>query len=483
MSGVTIERFHLHGDTGHRDALLASLDSQAWPDEDSNRIVIIRQLEVRGYWWEIASKIATAAQDSSGRIIHGSCVDSQAAEAVYFEDALDLLESFIVAATTERLQQWHWDLVCDSRSVDQTLVELARTQVEKLPLLFARLQSRQQLLPAIKRLSVDSWQIIFNLLLEHLSLPLGNPVFPEAELDAFDDTRVAINANSAESAGQPNLWQPAQALLDQRCGHRTPLFYLCQVWVAQPHRIADIGYTVEAIKALYKPQDCNQQTDRSTGLHFHLQQPERGIPEKLIRHSGTASDGRTDVEHPGSGVRPDILSPINVADIQGNPNPADLQFSTSTGGFFYLINVLLQLRLVETIQRSQLHPWHWLYRLSGFLGPLDHPMVELVACQLGCETGELQELQPLASESELQLQLERYYGVDTVWQPELLELPAQVSVQGPAITMATDLSQVNTNLRLRGLDLDPGWQPWLGQVIRFEFGRYPEYARKSHLPD
>lgn len=70
MSGVTIERFHLHGDTGHRDALLASLDSQAWPDEDSNRIVIIRQLEVRGYWWEIASKIATAAQDSSGRIIH-----------------------------------------------------------------------------------------------------------------------------------------------------------------------------------------------------------------------------------------------------------------------------------------------------------------------------------------------------------------------------------------------------------------------------
>jgi hypothetical protein len=33
-----------------------------------------------------------------------------------------------------------------------------------------------------------------------------------------------------------------------------------------------------------------------------------------------------------------------------------------------------------------------------------------------------------------------------------------------------DLDDVDFDVRMAGLDLDPGWIPWLGVVVRFIYG-------------
>ena len=65
-----------------------------------------------------------------------------------------------------------------------------------------------------------------------------------------------------------------------------------------------------------------------------------------------------------------------------------------------------------------------------------------------------------------------------LWQPDWIYLPARAEVNQAYINIYLDNSSVNLQLRLAGLDVNPGWIPWLGRVIYFHYGHYPELTNR-----
>ena len=52
----------------------------------------------------------------------------------------------------------------------------------------------------------------------------------------------------------------------------------------------------------------------------------------------------------------------------------------------------------------------------------------------------------------------------------LVATPGRVSATDTHVDLWFDLRQSDVRVRRAGLDLDPGWVPWLGCVVRFHYG-------------
>ncbi|PKD38982.1 hypothetical protein CWO84_18220 [Methylomonas sp. Kb3] len=197
-------------------------------------------------------------------------------------------------------------------------------------------------------------------------------------------------------------------------------------------------------------------------------------------------------EHDGNYIRQSRQTPmaesLSLADssfpakalAQGSspePASADLEFAgfhTRQGGLLYLLNILnrpemrcLMLEHAETLPSG----WGWLYRLGQELQlQEDDALVDFIARQLGLDdSGELGRLPPLpAREQVLDLAL-RWYGKTGVWQPELLALTGQIHYSPSHIDLYAPMSAIRLPVRLAGLDINPGWLPWLGRVVGFHY--------------
>lgn len=77
------------------------------------------------------------------------------------------------------------------------------------------------------------------------------------------------------------------------------------------------------------------------------------------------------------------------------------------------------------------------------------------------------------SENKLAEVLEQKLQSMNLWRADWMYLPARAEVNQAYINIYLDNSSVNLQLRLSGLDVNPGWVPWLGRVIYFHYGNYP----------
>lgn len=149
------------------------------------------------------------------------------------------------------------------------------------------------------------------------------------------------------------------------------------------------------------------------------------------------------------------------------------QFRTAQGGLLYLLNFLNRPQvqmLMEANWRQLPGGWGWLYRLGQTL-QLDEndPIVRFLALSMGLAQHELAQLAPLPARERLLELAADWYGADDLWQPELLRLDASVHATPSHLDLYASLADVRLPLRLAGLDLNPGWLPWLGRVVRFHY--------------
>lgn len=72
--------------------------------------------------------------------------------------------------------------------------------------------------------------------------------------------------------------------------------------------------------------------------------------------------------------------------------------------------------------------------------------------------------------------IEALYRPDGPW-PLPLAQPARLWATATHLDFDLMATTVDLALRLAGLDLDPGWVPWLGRVVRFHYDRLPTYRR------
>lgn len=156
------------------------------------------------------------------------------------------------------------------------------------------------------------------------------------------------------------------------------------------------------------------------------------------------------------------------------PQPDFASVITRQGGLFYLLNVLNRREAQSLLGDYWEHlpnGWGWLYRLGQEL-QLDEgdPVVTLIAHQLGfASAAELDQLPPLPARADLLALAQRWYGRSGLWHNGLLQLQARVQVSPSHVDLYAGLNAVQLPVRLAGLDINPGWLPWLGKVVSFHY--------------
>jgi len=173
---------------------------------------------------------------------------------------------------------------------------------------------------------------------------------------------------------------------------------------------------------------------------------------------------------------PDAISPSRSLRIDAPAvrHPELDSFATSQAGLFRLLNVLNrpEARGLMDVHWQVLNSgWAWLYRLGQTLA-LDESdaITAFLATRLGFDNPEaLSTLAPLPARRDLLGLAARWYGPPGLWRPDLLALDARVHATPSHIDIHAPLAGVRLDVRVAGLDLDPGWLPWLGCVVRFHY--------------
>lgn len=189
--------------------------------------------------------------------------------------------------------------------------------------------------------------------------------------------------------------------------------------------------------------------------------------------------GRAGAETPGEARPSHPLNRIAIRTGSGTEalSPPAPEFQTEQGGAFYLLNFLDRpsLQSIMGDYREALPSgWLWLYRVAQLLALDDRdPLVPFLATQLGLDDWrDLDAQPPLPERERIEALARQWYGASGLWQPSLLRLPARIRFSASHLDMHTALSRTRLDVRLAGLDLNPGWLPWLGRVVQFHFEQH-----------
>jgi hypothetical protein len=177
-----------------------------------------------------------------------------------------------------------------------------------------------------------------------------------------------------------------------------------------------------------------------------------------------------------------VVAEPEGSDDADDPVPARVSGATRAGGLLYLLNLVEALELLERLPAER--PVRWsLHAVALLLAPVerDDPAA-LAFCGLPPDAEPPDERARPPREDETAL-LEAAAERLTARAAELLDpdadpdetltalvlRPAEIVADPGWIDVRLRLDDVTTELRRSGLDLDPGWLPWLGCVVRFVY--------------
>ena len=139
---------------------------------------------------------------------------------------------------------------------------------------------------------------------------------------------------------------------------------------------------------------------------------------------------------------------------------------------FYLLNFLNL-----PVARKQIpveHPgagWRCLFDLArAFDCTPSGALLDFIAteCLLPHPQELLQQTPIVAVDQLMRLGASRYG--DSIWQAQSWKLPARFVATNSHIDLYFRLDDARFDIRRTGLDMNPGWLPWLGRVVTFHYG-------------
>lgn len=204
----------------------------------------------------------------------------------------------------------------------------------------------------------------------------------------------------------------------------------------------------------------------------------------LHSSSGNKSSGRESlIEQADRSVKDDtedtpVSDPLSSFD---RDQDANRSFGSQFGGILYLLNFLNRQPVQAIIRkhwRSVPCVWTW---LSGALETFDDnsvlkndPLYDYIIqrthparTKAGTSSINTTCLSPELI-CELRQVSETLYPRH-LWNTELLSLSSDIGITQDRIVVRADLSEANINARLHGLDINPGWLPWFGYTVQFQF--------------
>lgn len=152
------------------------------------------------------------------------------------------------------------------------------------------------------------------------------------------------------------------------------------------------------------------------------------------------------------------------------------EIETEWGGVLFLINALQRLNIAGRLDETGSDApsgWRVLLDLAQALGlPEDEPIARFLTAQ------DLDTTVPPALLASLLIEIEALYRPNGPW-PLPLRQAGRLLATETHLDLDLATIEVDVELRLAGLDLDPGWVPWLGRVVAFRYDAIQAHYRRA----
>lgn len=492
--------------------LQTDLEQAPWPSTASDEFLFLRTIKVSGNRRKVAARAAEQARQLAKGAVDGWSLAAASAMGVRFRSRASLLACLIrdlLGGTG--LRPWYWRRWQDlwQGPTEQALVSLMVETPLVLPTVLAHLAvttawqpfwrrlggaGAEQLLAAVSQ--AGGW---YQTVQSARARPLAGidpyeqlvPASPRGKGLLPLDLSFLTTATPAVSIEDPRfmlgalltLWQQAPTVLGHVAGS-VQLRRLAWVIAGQPLALASHREVRPRSQALASaqllPPHLAGLVGAGEGAGPSLPVPVRAASpatEKKCRHDDLVGP------HPsvcGSIAVPQRTAKAAAAEADVRHEPFAHHFISGQGGLFYLLNFLAlravqgQLIASSPLPAPHLQPgagWRWLHGLASALGcPAQGELLAFLASASGCVDGaELIALPPLPQIDRL-LQLGAAHYGDEVWCPATWQTPARLVATASHVDLHFRLNDVRLPVRRLGLDINPGWLPWLGRVVTFHYG-------------
>lgn len=176
----------------------------------------------------------------------------------------------------------------------------------------------------------------------------------------------------------------------------------------------------------------------------------------------------------GPAVPPSVVADEVPATVDRGAAAVAIDAATAAGGLLFLVPLLTRLGLAAFLEEDAAPsdlPQRIFATLLRRLPIADEDPVWLLCGRLLAVDGEV------AGEADREAarwlgrcrrHLRRHVGIGLY---SLVCRPARVAITATHVDVCQAIDAVDLRLRRAGLDIDPGWVPWLGRVLRFHYGR------------
>ena len=489
-----------------------AMHTASLPVAESGRLWLVRSINLGNINPKnSAASIALTLEDQFRHLkmsaVHGSNSASDLATVVYFHDLVDAYCCFVLrlmepvpiqewfwrSALPQIFQQWQSTGQSIGQSIGQStgqsrsialklaLIHLIDTPAQVLALaeLLHRLQQANRLDPVLKILAPTDGET----LLEACGWSRVSP--DDQQLDPGNSSLISRSTTAislSPIATQTLLpWFTTWGINDARSQ------WLAAIWVLmdQPYLRSDMQLIQRIIPWIQQITRSNQQmlepiasidlTNRppapnSGGVRNHESQnlSDRkiegvSIVSKLVGHDSTALHSNTK----------SIASPFIKP--ESNLFPLLQTDRSQYAGFFSIIPLLNQLGFSHRCDRLSLDfPAHLLCQVAMRFGlPDEDPIRQTLSNQspngFFGHVDPLPEITPdiIAWIAAMRFWCRRYVGMTLA---EIIDRPGSFTLTRTHLDIFFHHDQADIRIRRSGLDLDPGWVPWLGRVVLFHYG-------------
>ncbi|WP_341644924.1 hypothetical protein [Thauera sp. SDU_THAU2] len=513
-----------------RAELPAVLARSRWPDAGDDAILVVRRVAVSGTLPELPARAAAAAAQITRRAADPWSPGADSADAVRFRDALDYRACLIrdlLAGTAARRWLWRHRAALPALRLADALAALLTEDALALPALLDHPGLRAAL-PALWRTldapaarvllqaigTATGWSAAIAAALDappggrrasrqsgpdrdasghpqpESSTPHSSTTNPAADVavrtppppspvspavagitDAPDGTR---QARAPRWHAMPGAEQATAGL--PRNDPRTVLQAVLELWASAPA-------TLGAASAGQRLRDAAHTLASATPVAPAAPAP-RTAPAAALPASTAASpaeprppDGAEAAPSSVSAPEPLPFS-SSAAPTMPLPPATEHDFLTGSGSLFFLLNVL-NLPALRNWRAALAEPragWRELVRLAFRIKiPIDPPLADFLADASGLDPGSdplaaLAALGPGHDAGAVDAAARRFHG-DAALAALRVERPARVRTTASRVDLHLRLADASLDIRRAGLDIDPGWLPWLGCVVRFHYDR------------
>jgi hypothetical protein len=526
---VLLNRVTLRGSAEAIDAARApiktALEQTDWPTTAPGELLFLRRISANGNPREIAARAADQARRLADAAVDGWSPAAANALAVRFRSQPSLLACLIrdlLQGTAQQRWYWRrWQSVLQ-RPMDEAIVTLLQEEPLHLPAVVAQLRNTPVWQPFWQQLGssggtqllgvvaqATGWSAAVQMACTYVA-PTATIPEQTASISATPQFNLTFLATTSHDprpllAALLTLWRQAPTLLNQPTGAEQ-LQRLARVIAGEPlptqqpgspdgvkrnpgatlpdSTVFHPGYSADSSADQIPPSPPFSKggiigaTINSEDNHHPQAEPRISPPlKKGAQRTGIKGQGGFKEASPSTKANQAAYSQHSNTTLPDESDTSDNRidheepltngFITRQGGLFYLLN-FLDLPMVRT-QLPADQPgagWRWLHDLAASLGcPPEGELLEFLASECGVELAK----QPLAPMEQLLRLGASRYG-DEVWQADIWRIPARLIASASHIDLHFRLNDARLPVRRVGLDLNPGWLPWLGRVVTFHYG-------------